>query len=71
MQPFGHAADAVAAHLRFAAVGVEDAHGAVRPGVRGAQMQMMPSAPTEKCRAESFCAKGTIFSGTPEVRQSR
>ena len=36
-----------------------------------AQMQMMPSAPTEKCRAESFRASGTMFSGTPEARQSR
>jgi hypothetical protein len=41
------------------------------PGVSGAQMQMMPSAPTEKCRAESFRASGTMFSGTPEARQSR
>ena len=41
------------------------------PGVTGAQMQMMPSAPTEKCRRDRSRASGTMFSGTPLSRQSR
>ena len=41
------------------------------PAVAGAQMQMMPSAPMEKCRRDSRCASAAISAGTPEVRQSR
>jgi len=41
------------------------------PSVTGAQMQMMPSAPMEKWRRESFCERAAMSSGTPLVRQSR
>ena len=41
------------------------------PAVTGAQMQIMPSAPMEKCRRDSRCESAAISSGTPEVRQSR
>ena len=67
----GYAADAVAAHPALAAVRIEDAHHGVCPAVTGAQMQMMPSAPMEKCRRDSFSERAAMFSGTPEVRQSR
>ena len=41
------------------------------PAVTGAQMQIMPSAPMEKCRRDKRSESAAIFSGTPEVRQSR
>ena len=41
------------------------------PALTGAQMQMMPSAPMEKCRRDSFSERAAMFSGTPAVRQSR
>jgi hypothetical protein len=41
------------------------------PAVTGAQMQIMPSAPMEKCRRDKRSESAAICSGTPEVRQSR
>ena len=41
------------------------------PADCAAQMQMMPSAPMEKCRRDSFSERAAMFSGTPLSRQSR
>ena len=41
------------------------------PGVAGGQMQMMPSAPTEKCRRDSCTDHSATRCGRPEARQSR
>jgi hypothetical protein len=47
------AADAVAAHLGLAAVGVEDPHGRDRAGGRGADSASTPSPPTPNWRSHS------------------
>ena len=39
--------------------------------VSGGQMQIMPSAPMEKCRRESFWLQAAISAGRPVSRQSR
>ena len=43
----------------------------LEPAVCAAQMQMMPSAPMEKCRRDNFSERAAMFSGTPLLRQSR
>ena len=70
VQPLGHAADAVAI-LPSLPSALKMRIMASAPAVRGAQMQMMPSAPMEKCRRDSFSERAAMFSGTPAVRQSR